>query len=198
MVVNCDQVWQEISNYLENDLDPALRAALEEHFRECKSCASLLHGTKNVIHLYGDERLLRAPFGYSWRLHGKLAEHMPPRKGTGFGWLVAVAATGLLVGSLAIAGYANHPPLLSEHAQPSQRIPNELAVLVAPHSKVFHVAGCTFIHDHYHDKDQGLRSMTAAQAEDEGYVPCVRCLGKYLVQAAKDFFRKHAPVTAAV
>jgi hypothetical protein len=196
MVVNCEQVWQKISNYLENELDPALRSAMEEHFRECKHCASVLQGTKNVIELYGDERLFQAPFGYSWRLRGKLAKNMPPRKGTAFGWLVAAAATGLIVGSVAIAGYANRgrPALLSEHAQPSQRIPNELAVLVAPHTKVFHVAGCTFIHD----KDQGLRSMTAAQAEQEGYVPCVHCLGKYLVQVAIDFFRKHAPVTAAV
>ena len=26
MVVNCEQVWQEISNYLEDDVDPNLRA----------------------------------------------------------------------------------------------------------------------------------------------------------------------------
>ena len=88
MVVNCEHVWQEISNYLENDVDPALRAAMEEHFRECKHCTSVLEGTRNVVELYGDERLFRAPFGYSWRLHGRLAEDMPPRKGTAFGWLV--------------------------------------------------------------------------------------------------------------
>jgi hypothetical protein len=27
MAVNCEQVWHEIPNYLENDVDPSLRAA---------------------------------------------------------------------------------------------------------------------------------------------------------------------------
>ena len=28
MVVNCEQVWQEISNYLEGEVSPELRAAM--------------------------------------------------------------------------------------------------------------------------------------------------------------------------
>ena len=32
MVVSCEQVWQEISNYLDGDVSPELRAAMEEHF----------------------------------------------------------------------------------------------------------------------------------------------------------------------
>ncbi len=189
MVVTCEKVWQEISNYLENDLDPGLRAAIDEHFRHCGRCTSVLQGTKNVVELYGDERLYPAPLGYSWRLHGKLAEHMPPRKGTARGWLVAVAAVGLIVGSLGIATHATRRrvPLLSQHAQPGRRIPKDLAVLITGDSKVFHVAGCPFIHD----KDKGIQTITAAQAEAEGYVPCVRCLGKYLLQAVADFLRNH-------
>ena len=189
MVVTCEQVWQEISNYLENDIDSALRAAMDEHFRECKRCSSVLEGTKNVVELYGDERLFRAPLGYSWRLHGKLAEYMPRPQGTARGWLVAVAAIGLIVGGLGIATHAsrNRAPLLSQHAQPGRRIPKDLAVLVTGDSKVFHVAGCPFIHD----KDKGIQTMTAAQAEDEGYVPCVRCLGKYLLESAKAFAKRH-------
>ena len=27
MVVNCEEVWREISNYLEDDVEPSLRAA---------------------------------------------------------------------------------------------------------------------------------------------------------------------------
>src|SRR5579883_1020328 len=174
MGMTCEQVWQEISNYLENDLNPALRAAMDEHFRGCQRCSSVLEGTKNVVKLYGDERMFRTPFGYSWRLHRKLAEYMPRRKGTARGWLIAIAATGMIVGSLAIATHATRSRvlLLSQHAQLGQRIPKTLAVLVTPGSKVFHVAGCPFIHD----KDKGVHWMTAARAEEEGYVPCVRCL----------------------
>ena len=38
MVVKCEQVWQEISDYLEGEVDPVLRTAMEEHIRECKRC----------------------------------------------------------------------------------------------------------------------------------------------------------------
>ena len=41
MVVNCEQVWREISNYLEGEVDPDLRAAMDEHFRELPSAALL-------------------------------------------------------------------------------------------------------------------------------------------------------------
>jgi len=193
-MVNCEQVWLEISNYVENDLDSAQRAAMDEHIRGCKDCGSVLAGTRNVIQLYGDDRLFQAPFGYSWRLRGKLAANIPARKGTAFGWLIGVAAMGLIAGSLAIAGYATHErtPIISKLAQPGNRIPGQLTVLVVPHTKVFHVAGCTFIHD----KEQGLKSMTASEAEEEGYVPCVRCLGKYLIQTATDYLRKRGWVAA--
>ena len=68
MVVNCEQVWQEISNYLEDDVDPNLRVAMEAHFRECERCRSVLEGTRNVIELYGDERMIDVPLGFSHRL----------------------------------------------------------------------------------------------------------------------------------
>ena len=35
MVVKCEDVWREISNYFEGDLDPALKLAMEEHFAQC-------------------------------------------------------------------------------------------------------------------------------------------------------------------
>jgi Putative zinc-finger len=194
MVVTCEQVWQEISNYLEGDLDPALRAAMEEHIKTCKQCASVLEGTRNVIQLYGDERLFRAPVGFSWRLRGKLSENMPRPRGTAFGWLVAVAAMGLIAGSLAVASSSIRiqATLRSEHAQPGSGIPSNLVVLVAAHSRVFHVAGCPFIHD----KEGGLRSMKASEAIREGYVPCVRCLGKYVSHVAEELVRGHAWVPA--
>ena len=38
MVVNCEEVWREISNYLEGDIEPDLRLAMEEHIRGCQRC----------------------------------------------------------------------------------------------------------------------------------------------------------------
>ena len=65
MVVNCEQVWQEISNYLEGEVSPELRAAMEAHIRECRHCTAVLDGTRNVVHLYADDRLLELPAGFS-------------------------------------------------------------------------------------------------------------------------------------
>ncbi len=41
-MLNCEQVWQEISNYIDGDVDAALRASMDEHFGTCKRCASVL------------------------------------------------------------------------------------------------------------------------------------------------------------
>jgi hypothetical protein len=190
MVVACEQVWLEISNYLEEDVDPELRRAMEEHFGQCKRCTAVLEGTSNLIQLYGDPRLVRAPLGYSWRLRGRLAEALPGRRGTAFGWLVAVAAGALLAGSLSLAHSAarTQPALRSEHARSTRAIPDNLVVVVATGTRVFHVPGCTFIHD----KQGGVRSMPAGEAIRAGYVPCVRCLGEYLSGVARALIAGHA------
>jgi hypothetical protein len=127
--------------------------------------------------------------GYSWRLRRKLADGMPGRRGTAYGWLVAVAALGLFTGSLGLARSAAsaRPAARSEHAQPAKQIPPGLTVLVAEHGKLFHIAGCTFIHD----KEGTVRSMTAREAVKEGYTPCSRCLGEYLSRLA-NLVRKQA------
>ncbi len=179
MVISCEEVWQEISNYLENDLDPTLRAAMEEHFRGCKHCTAVLDGTRNVVQLYGDARMFEAPLGFSHRLHRRLEESMPEnnRRRTFLGWMVAAAAGVLVAGGLEVARVSGSKDwrLRSAHARPSSHVPPDMTVLVADDGKTFHRAGCAFIHDKQH-----LRQLTAREAEREGYAPCVRCLKQYL------------------
>ena len=50
-----------------------------------------------------------------------------------------------------------------------------MMVVVSADAKIFHVAGCEFIHN----KDK-VRTLTAKEAMHEGYVPCLRCMRKYL------------------
>jgi methylphosphotriester-DNA--protein-cysteine methyltransferase len=54
-----------------------------------------------------------------------------------------------------------------------------MQVIVTDEAKVFHVAGCSFIHN----KDK-IRTLTAGEAMREGYVPCLRCMRKYLQASA--------------
>jgi anti-sigma factor RsiW len=149
MVVNCEQVWLEISNYLDGEVAPDLRAAMDDHLRGCEKCSAVLDGTRNVIGLYGEESMFEPPLGFSQRLHRRLEENMPRQQGTAFGWMVAVAAALLIVGSFEVGDSSAFvgPQLRSEHAQPGIGVPSEMRVVVAAGGKKFHVTGCRFIKD---------------------------------------------------
>jgi len=179
MVVNCEQVWREISNYVDGDVDAALRSTMDEHFRTCKHCASVLAGTRNVVQLYGDERMLEVPAGFSRRLEKRLAKNAAV-KGSGWSswsaWLVPLAAIALFTGALSLVDTLTFKhPAKSILAEPGHNIPPDMLVVVSSGSKVFHVAGCPFIHDKATE-----RTITAKEAMQDGYVPCSRCLRQYL------------------
>ena len=72
MILSCREVWKEISNYLEGEVDAALRADLEAHFAQCRHCTALLDGTRNVIVLTVDQRTFTLPAGFSQRLQERL------------------------------------------------------------------------------------------------------------------------------
>jgi hypothetical protein len=178
-MLHCEQVWREVSNYVDGDVDAALRSSMEEHFRTCKRCASVLAGTRNVIQLYGDERMLEVPAGFSRRLEKRLTKDVAV-KGRGWSswsaWLVPVAAIALIAGGLKLANTFTFRNLIkSQHALPANNIPPDLVVVVSSGSKIFHVPGCRFIHDKASE-----RTLTAKQAVQEGYFPCTRCLRQYL------------------
>jgi anti-sigma factor RsiW len=177
MVVRCEEVWREVSNYLDGEVEAGLRAAIDEHIRGCQRCAAVVEGTRNVIELYGDERMLEVPFGYSQRLHRRLDESMPQSRRGFLGWMVTAAAAVLIVGSFEVARSSGFrgPQLRSEHAQPGNGVPPHMVVVVAEDGRLFHRPQCTFIHER-----NKLRTMTAAEATREGYTPCVRCLKRYL------------------
>ncbi len=174
---NCEQVWREISTYVDGNVDAAQRASMEEHFQSCKRCTSVLAGMRNVIRLYGDERMLEVPAGFSGRLQKRLAKNTAVqgrRWSSWSAWLVPVAAMVLITGTLLMTS-SSRSPLKSQHAEPAKDIPPDMAVVVSSGAKVFHVAGCPFIHDKSTE-----RTLTAKEAMQQGYVPCSRCLRQYL------------------
>jgi hypothetical protein len=180
--VNCELVWREISNYLEGEVTPELRAAMETHFHSCQRCRSLLEGTRNVVRLYSDERMIEIPAGFSNRLEKRLARSTRTQSNWSSlsAWLIPVAALALFAGGLRWANSLSvSHPLLSQHAQPGHNITPEMTVVVSEGARDFHVPGCDFIHNK--DKE---RTLTAREAIREGYVPCVRCMRKYLETAS--------------
>lgn len=189
MVANCEQIRREISNYIDaeiddtvmddGEIDDSLRSTMEEHFRACAGCASVLAGMRNVVQLYGDERMLEVPAGFSRRLEKRLSKNVVERRrrwSNWSAWLMPVAALALIAGSLKLISASTfwRPPK-SLLAEPGHDIPPDMQVLVTLQSKVFHVAGCPFIHN-----KATARTITAREAMQQGYVPCTRCLRAYL------------------
>ena len=179
--VNCELVWREISNYVEGEVAAGLRAAMDEHFRACERCSSLLAGMQNVIRLYGDERMIEVPAGFSRRLERRLesgSKGRSPGWSTWSAWLIPVAALALIAGGYRLASSTPVRPLQSAHAQPGRGIPPDMKVVVTENAKLFHAPGCEFIHN-----KEKERTLTAREAIKEGYVPCLRCMRKYLQTA---------------
>jgi hypothetical protein len=176
---NCEDVWREISNYIEGEVDAGLRSQMEEHFKGCKRCASVLAGTRNVVQLYGDERMLEVPAGFSRRLEKRLARNatVPARRWSSWSaWLVPAAALVLIAGAVLLTNSLTFRNFIqSRHAQPGNNVPPDMVVVVSDGSKLFHVPGCPFIHDKASE-----RTMTAKEATRDGYTPCTRCLRQYL------------------
>jgi len=70
--ISCEEVWREISNYLEGEISAEMRARMEEHFKGCKHCTAVLGGTRNVVQLVSDATAFELPAGFSNRLYRKL------------------------------------------------------------------------------------------------------------------------------
>jgi len=74
--ISCVEVWQEVSNYIDGTIDPALRQRMEEHFKACEHCTAVLDGTRNVVRLGGNGQVFDLPAGFGDRLKETLARKL--------------------------------------------------------------------------------------------------------------------------
>jgi hypothetical protein len=72
MRIDCKHVWEHISAYIENDVDPVLRAEIDRHLETCEICSAVLDSTRNVVILAADDRVFELPAGFSERLHKRI------------------------------------------------------------------------------------------------------------------------------
>jgi hypothetical protein len=173
MGISCQQVWRDISDYIDEDLDPVQRAVLDQHFAECRHCTALLDGMRNVIALYRDERVLAPPEGFHERLYQKLQKQsQTDRSRRSFlVWTLTAAATIPL--GLALFS-AKKLVLPRQDSQSPGKQPNTLptvAISLDQDDKVYHIAGCP----HLHGKP---KFISVAEAIRDGYTPCIYCIGE--------------------
>jgi len=74
MALSCRHVWDHISEYIDNTLDPQVRAEVERHLTTCEICSAIIDSTRNIIILMADERVFELPLDFSKRLHARLDE----------------------------------------------------------------------------------------------------------------------------
>lgn len=74
--IDCKKVWEQISNFLDEEIELGLREAMVAHFKDCAHCIAILDGTRKVIQLLGDGRIFELPAGTGRRLYKKVNIHL--------------------------------------------------------------------------------------------------------------------------
>ncbi len=68
-MVSCEYVLENLSNLIDDDLNPGLRAEIEAHLKGCKRCSALHDSLSKVLIIVFDERILKVPLKYTERVH---------------------------------------------------------------------------------------------------------------------------------
>lgn len=76
MRIDCKHVWEYISAYIDNDVDPELCAEIDRHLETCEICSAVLDSTRNVVILIADDRVFELPAGFSERLHARIDKEL--------------------------------------------------------------------------------------------------------------------------
>jgi len=175
MGISCEEVWRDISDYIDEDLDPVQRASLDQHFAECRHCTALLDGTRNVIGLYRDERLLAPPDGFHERLYQRLEETTKTSRRSFLAWTLTAAAAvplGVALFSARRLIVPAHDPQRRANEPDARPVPETVAISQDQDDKVYHVTpGCSQLHGK-------PKFLPLEEAIREGYAPCVYCIGK--------------------
>ncbi len=77
--IDCEEVWGQISNYLDNEVHPALRATMTSHLKHCARCSAIRDGVRNLIQLVGDGRAFEIPKTTSPMFCRKLNDYLAAR-----------------------------------------------------------------------------------------------------------------------
>jgi anti-sigma factor RsiW len=70
--LNCTNAIHEISNYIDGELEATVRIQLEEHFRECEGCATIVRQTEVTIRIFSSHQPADMPKDVRSRLHESL------------------------------------------------------------------------------------------------------------------------------
>jgi anti-sigma factor RsiW len=70
--VKCRNAVNELSNYLDGELDEELKTTIQAHLGKCHHCHAVFDTTRKTIDLYCDGKLFSLPEDVRARLHDAL------------------------------------------------------------------------------------------------------------------------------
>ncbi|HZV89482.1 MAG TPA: zf-HC2 domain-containing protein [Candidatus Binatus sp.] len=70
--MNCENVIHELSDFIDGDLDGALKQELESHLKDCEDCRLVVDQTKKTIEVFCDSEPVELPGEVRARLHDAL------------------------------------------------------------------------------------------------------------------------------
>ncbi len=79
--MNCKGVIRELSNYIDGDLDPVVKAELERHLGHCEDCTMIVDQTRKTIQIFCDSEPVELPGEVRSRLHESLKKKIPSSPG---------------------------------------------------------------------------------------------------------------------
>jgi anti-sigma factor (TIGR02949 family) len=71
-MLDCKQVLLELSNYLDGEVSPELKRALEQHLAACHRCSLTFDTTRKMLKIVSDAGPLEVPLEAHARLYTQL------------------------------------------------------------------------------------------------------------------------------
>ncbi len=72
IMLNCNQVLSELSNYLDDEVSLELSRAIAQHLVRCHRCWVIYNTTSRTLQIVSDSLPSTVPVAVSQRLHAKL------------------------------------------------------------------------------------------------------------------------------
>ena len=78
--MNCKGLIRELSNYIDGELDPTVKAEIERHLEHCDDCRVVVDTTRKTVQVFCHSEPVPLPTDVRSRLHAALGKKM--RQGT--------------------------------------------------------------------------------------------------------------------
>ena len=74
--MNCKSIVKELSNYLEEALEPSLKSSIEKHLENCEDCRMVVDTTKKTVQIFCNSEPAPLPEDTRQRLRDALFKHL--------------------------------------------------------------------------------------------------------------------------